>query len=189
MKAGAKAPGNLAGEVGRWTLGQRLLIKARFGHKMTCKPRPERPGSEKNPGRPGPLRPGQHMLSNHIPPDKDILNGARLRQREIAHLRSPKRNKHGGFSPATPPPRARVLPPGSTRLGCHQQTAETLCPQCGFGRVRPHCSGICASRTTPTRAHVRWGRWAEARPTGRRCMQTAAAWKGFPFAEGLSPKC
>lgn len=103
---------------------------------MTCEPRPERPGSEENPSHHGPLPPGQHILSNDILPDKDILNGARLRQRERAHLRSPKQNKHGGFSaqPCKTPSQSLSPAPRSTRLGCHQQMAETACPQHGFGR-------------------------------------------------------
>lgn len=64
--ASVKPPGSLAGEARKWTPGQRVVTKARPRHEK-CKPRPEKPATEENYGRRGPLLPGQCILFKHTP--------------------------------------------------------------------------------------------------------------------------
>lgn len=133
-------------------------------------------------GRHGPLWPGQHVLSSHLPPDKDTEGvGAKLRGRETT-LALAKVETSLWFQHSHP---HGHLPEAASHPSCtgpHLAHAPTTGSR---QRICRRGSGIRPGRTLWRWAHVRRARQGTARLAGNR--QNPAARKGFNFAEGTLP--
>lgn len=133
-------------------------------------------------GRHGPLWPGQHVLSSHLPPDKDTEGAGGKAERKRDHTCSGRRGNITVVSALTstrPSPRGRVPPQLHRAHLAHAPTTGSRQRICWRG------SGIRPGRTLRRRAHVRRARQGTARLAGNR--QNPAARKGFNFAEGTLP--